>query len=136
MQNLCQIKAIAINFSQHYNRLRVLHKGFSIMSNEKNSRKDDKNNSNDGLSPDYAIALGYDPDKHNAPVVMAKGQGFVAEKIIQIALDQGIEIRQDSDLVQILKAVDIDSEIPLEAFSAVAEIISYIYQVNNKTIPE
>lgn len=106
------------------------------MSDEKNSRKDDKNNSNDGLSPDYAIALGYNPDKNNAPVVMAKGQGFVAEKIIQIALDQGIEIRQDSDLVQILKAVDIDSEIPLEAFSAVAEIISYIYQVNNKTIPE
>lgn len=106
------------------------------MSEEKNSRKDDKNNSYDGLSPDYAIALGYNPDKNNAPVVIAKGQGFVAEKIIQIALDQGIEIRQDSDLVQILKAVDIDSEIPLEAFSAVAEIISYIYQVNNKTIPE
>ena len=47
---------------------------------------------------------------------------------MQIALDEGIEIHQDADLVQILKAVDIDSEIPLEAFGAVAEIISYIYK--------
>ena len=84
------------------------------------------------MSTDYAVALGYDMEKHNAPKVLAKGQGHVAEKIIQIALDQGIEIRQDADLVQILKAVDIDSEIPIEAFSAVAEIISYIYQQNGK----
>ena len=73
-------------------------------------------------------------EKQNAPKVLAKGQGHVAEKIIQIAIDQGIEIRQDADLVQILKAVDIDSEIPIEAFSAVAEIISYIYRENGKII--
>ena len=70
------------------------------------------------------------------PTVLAKGQGQIAEKIIQIALDEGIEIHRDADLIQILKAVDIDSEIPLEAFAAVAEIISYIYQANNKTLPE
>ena len=45
-------------------------------------------------------------------------------------------IRRDADLVQILKAVDIDEEIPVEAFAAVAEIISYVYQVNNKQLPE
>ena len=89
-------------------------------------------NADSDLSPDYAIALGYDMDKQNAPMVVAKGQGHIAKKIIQIALDEGIEIHQDADLVQILKAVDIDSEIPLEAFGAVAEIISYIYKANGK----
>ena len=106
------------------------------MSEEDNNRNNSKNNDTFGFSPDYAVALGYDITKDRAPKVLAKGQGHVAEKIIQIAIDEGIEIHQDSDLLQILKAVDIDSEIPLEAFSAVAEIISYIYQVNNKAIPD
>lgn len=101
------------------------------------SSNDDKHfttnyNQDDSLSPDYAVALGYDSDKDNAPIVVAKGQGYIAKKIVQIALDEGIEIRQDADLLQILKAVDIDEEIPLEAFGAVAEIISYIYKANGK----
>ena len=91
-------------------------------------------NQENSLSTDYAVALGYEPEKDKAPKVLAKGQGHVAQKIIQIAIDEGIEIRQDADLLQILKAVDIDSEIPIEAFSAVAEIISYIYKENSKKI--
>ncbi len=91
-------------------------------------------NQENSLSTDYAVALGYEPEKDNAPKVLAKGQGHVAQKIIQIAIDEGIEIRKDADLLQILKAVDIDSEIPIEAFSAVAEIISYIYKQNGKEI--
>ena len=91
-------------------------------------------NQENSLSTDYAVALGYEPEKDNAPKVLAKGQGHVAEKIIQIALDEGIEIRQDADLLQILKAVDIDSEIPMGAFAAVAEIISYIYKQNGKEL--
>lgn len=90
------------------------------------------NNQDDAFSTSYAVALGYEPSKENAPKVLAKGQGHVAEKIIQIALDEGIEIRQDEDLLQILKAVDIDSEIPMEAFAAVAEIISFIYRANSQ----
>ena len=93
-------------------------------------------NQENSLSTDYAVALGYEPEKDNAPKVLAKGQGPVAQKIIQIAIDEGIEIRKDADLLQILKAVDIDSEIPIEAFSAVAEIISYIYQQNGKKLPD
>lgn len=91
-------------------------------------------NQENSLSTDYAVALGYEPEKDKAPKVLAKGQGQIAKKIIQIAIDEGIEIRKDADLLQILKAVDIDSEIPIEAFSAVAEIISYIYQQNGKEI--
>ena len=106
------------------------------MSEQDDSRKQNKDNGADALSTDYAVALGYDHTKQAAPKVLAKGQGPIAQKIVQIAIDDGIEIRRDADLVQILKAVDIDEEIPVEAFAAVAEIISYVYQVNNKQLPE
>lgn len=102
------------------------------MSEQDSNKKKPNDNTDLGFSPDYAVALGYDMEKNAAPKVLAKGQGHVAEKIIQIALDEGIEIHRDADLLQILKAVDIDSEIPVEAFSAVAEIISYIYRQNGK----
>ena len=106
------------------------------MSVEDNKRKIAPDNQDLDLSTGYAVALGYDQAQHSAPTVLAKGQGHIAEKIIQIAIDQGIEIRQDSDLLQILKAVDIDEEIPVEAFAAVAEIISFIYQQNGKKLQD
>ncbi|MBR2922514.1 MAG: EscU/YscU/HrcU family type III secretion system export apparatus switch protein [Alphaproteobacteria bacterium] len=97
----------------------------TIFDNENNG---DANFSTD--KDDYAVALGYDKNKDNAPVVLAKGAGEIAQKIIKLAEENGIEIRKDADLLQILKAVDINEEIPVEAFAAVAEIISYIYQKN------
>ena len=98
-----------------------------------NTISDNENNGDTNFSTskdDYAVALGYDQNKDNAPVVLAKGAGEIAQKIIKIAEENGIEIRKDADLLQILKAVDINEEIPVEAFAAVAEIISYIYQKN------
>ena len=98
-----------------------------------NTISDNENNGDANFSTskdDYAVALGYDQNKDNAPVVLAKGVGEIAQKIIKIAEENGIEIRKDADLLQILKAVDINEEIPVEAFAAVAEIISYIYQKN------
>ena len=100
------------------------------MSDSDNNKSKEKNKNGKKFSPAYAVALGYDKEKDNAPKVLAKGQDRVAEKIIQIALSEGIEIRQDADLIEILKAVDIDEEIPTEAFAAVAEILSYIYKMN------
>lgn len=103
------------------------------MSDHNDSQNSQKNNAGaDFSTADYAIALKYDKGKHDAPVVSAKGQGHIAAKIIDLALENDIEIRQDADLVQMLKAVDIDEEIPLEAFAAVAEILSYIYAQNGK----
>lgn len=104
------------------------------MSEKDNSRKKMELNADFELSSKYAVALGYDSQTNNAPIVLAKGQGQIAEKIIQIAIDNNIEIRKDEDLLQILKAVDINEEIPVEAFAAVAEIISYIYQQNGKEL--
>lgn len=103
------------------------------MSTSDNNTSASKHNAASAFSTgesDYAIALGYDQQKNNAPVVLAKGQGEIAARIIALAEENGIEIHQDADLLQILKAVDINQEIPVEAFAAVAEIISYIYRKN------
>jgi flagellar biosynthesis protein len=77
-----------------------------------------------------AVALRYAHGRDNAPILSAKGAGSVAEQILQVAFANGIKVRKDTDLAEILMAVDVDSEIPLEAFAAVAEILNYIYRIN------
>ncbi len=77
-----------------------------------------------------AVALKYSQENDNAPKVVAKGKGYIADKIKELAIGNDIPIKEDSDLVQILEAIDLNSEIPIEAFSAVAEILSYIYKQN------
>ena len=79
-----------------------------------------------------AVALTYEPEKHDAPRVSAKGKGLIAEAIIELAKKHNIEIRQDADLAQLLSKLEIDMPIPLEAYAAVAEIISYIYRANDR----
>ena len=64
-----------------------------------------------------------------APRVVAKGEGAIAEQILAIAFDRDIKVRSDADLAEILSAVEVDSEIPLEALAAVAEILTYVYRV-------
>ncbi|HEX2113644.1 MAG TPA: EscU/YscU/HrcU family type III secretion system export apparatus switch protein [Alphaproteobacteria bacterium] len=75
-----------------------------------------------------AVALRYSGAAEDAPRVVAKGEGSIAEQIIALAKARGIEIRQDADLVNLLAAVPLDAPIPLEAYVAVAEILSYIYR--------
>jgi len=81
-----------------------------------------------------AVALEEQPDQA-APKVVASGRGFVAEQILQVAFANGVKVREDADLVEILTAVDVDSEIPTEAFAAVAEILAYVYRANGQTPP-
>lgn len=77
-----------------------------------------------------AVALTYDEETATVPRVTATGYGHVAEKILDLAFAAGVKVRQDADLAEILAAIDLDSEIPPEAFAAVAEILSYIYELN------
>ncbi len=77
-----------------------------------------------------AIAVRHEPESGSAPRVVAKGKGAVAEQILEIAFAHGVKVRQDADLIDILSAVELDSEIPLEAFAAVAEILAYVYRAN------
>jgi len=79
-------------------------------------------------SRDIAVALGHDPASRDLPRVVASGKGAVARQILEIAFARGIKVREDSDLAEVLAAVEIDSEIPLAAFAAVAEILSYVYR--------
>ena len=66
----------------------------------------------------------------NRPRIVAKGAGGVAEQILQIAWANDVKVREDADLVEVLGALDVDSDIPIEAFAAVAEILSYVYRAN------
>ena len=77
-----------------------------------------------------AVALSYDIGGADAPKVVAGGRGAVAEQILNIAFAQGVKVREDKDLANLLSTIDIDSEIPLEAFAAVAEILAYVYKAN------
>jgi flagellar biosynthesis protein len=77
-----------------------------------------------------AVALEYDTESECAPKVVAGGRGKVAEQILQIAFDRGIKVREDADLAEMLSAIDVNSEIPIEAFAAVAEILTYVYRAN------
>lgn len=79
-----------------------------------------------------AVALGYKREEDAAPRVLAGGRGAIAEQILDIAFAHGIKVREDANLAQLLSAVDIDSDIPAEAFAAVAEILVYVYRANGR----
>lgn len=82
-----------------------------------------------------AIALSHDIGADQAPTVVAKGYGAVAEQILRIAFDNDIKVRTDPDLAQILEVVEVDCEIPVQAFAAVAEILTYVYRMNGALPP-
>jgi flagellar biosynthesis protein len=69
------------------------------------------------------------------PVVTAAGRGKIADQILQLAFENGIRVRQDSALAEMLAALELDSPVPAEALSAVAEILSYVYQANGLPNP-
>lgn len=82
-----------------------------------------------------AIALQDRTEKGEVPVIKAAGRGKIAEKILQLAFENDIKVREDSALAEMLAKVELDSPIPSEAFMAVAEILSYIYRANGKPNP-
>jgi len=82
------------------------------------------------------VALAYAPEVADAPRVVAAGHGALAEAILQAAFAAGVKVRADADLAEILSAVDVDSVIPVEAFAAVAEILTYVYRANAAMRPE
>ena len=74
-----------------------------------------------------AVALEW-RDYKNTPEISATGTGVLADRILQIAYENHIPVRSDSDLVEILGQLDIDSPIPTEAFEVVAHILEVLYQ--------
>ncbi|MEX0582822.1 MAG: EscU/YscU/HrcU family type III secretion system export apparatus switch protein [Sneathiella sp.] len=75
-----------------------------------------------------AVALSYGDSPDTLARVTASGKGEIAEQILQLAFARGVKVRTDSDLAQILAEIEVDCPIPLEAFAAVSEILSYLYR--------
>lgn len=82
-----------------------------------------------------AVALKYDIDTMDAPVVVAKGEGFIAEKIKEAAREFNIEIVENKPLARALNALtEVGDEIPPELYQAVAEVLAYVYQHSGKKV--
>jgi flagellar biosynthesis protein len=80
-----------------------------------------------------AAALRYDTKKENAPRMVAKGDGKVADNIIKIAELNNLPIKKDEDLIELLSKVELDKEVPEALYKVVAELFSFVYKVTRKT---
>lgn len=80
-----------------------------------------------------AIALKYDENSGNAPIVIGKGADHIALKIKEIARENNVPIMEDKELARLMyETIDIDREIPIELYNAVAEILAMVYKLRNK----
>lgn len=80
--------------------------------------------------PKRAVALKYDSNKNNAPVVVAAGSGYIADKVVEIAEESGVPVYKDDSLAVLLSQLDMGSEIPEALFSSIVDI--YVYFLNFK----
>lgn len=100
------------------------------------ARSDGAGPAKDSVREAVAVALKYAPENAlSAPKVVASGRGALAEQILDLAFQHGVRVREDADLAEILGALDLDQEIPVEAFIAVAEILRYVYAANGTAPP-
>jgi flagellar biosynthesis protein len=83
-----------------------------------------------------AVALRYDAEKSNAPRVVAKGSGRLAERIRELAEEHGVAIHEDPNLVEALAQLDLDRDIPEDLYRAVAEVLAFVYQMNQRMAPK
>ena len=77
-----------------------------------------------------AVALKYNTSKDKAPVVIASGSGYIADKVVEIAEKNGVPVYRDASLSVMLSQLEIGSEIPEELFSSIVDI--YVYFLNFK----
>ncbi|MDQ1256529.1 MAG: flagellar biosynthesis protein, partial [Candidatus Hydrogenedentes bacterium] len=78
------------------------------------------------------VALHYDVQQDQAPRVVAKGAGYVAERILEIAREHSIHVHEDPDMVAVLSKLDIDAPIPENLYRAVAEVLAFVYRINQR----
>ncbi|MBY6036110.1 EscU/YscU/HrcU family type III secretion system export apparatus switch protein [Fictibacillus nanhaiensis] len=79
-----------------------------------------------------AVALKYDPLESGSPVVVGKGRGETAEKIVQLASEHNIPVQEDPSLVQLLSKLEIQESIPEELYEVVAELFAFIYKLDKE----
>lgn len=86
--------------------------------------------------PTRAVGLRYDATADEAPRVVARGTGAVAERILEAARAAGVPVREDPDLVALLAASELGEEIPVEVYGAVAGLLTFLYRVNASLPPD
>ncbi len=81
----------------------------------------------------FAVAIKYDPEVSKAPIVIAKGEDYLAQKIKEVAREHSVEIVENKPLARMLYAnVEIGAEIPPELYQAVAEVLAFVYHLKGK----
>ena len=85
---------------------------------------------NDNSESHKAVSLQYKKGKNTAPKVTAKGQGWMADRIIKMAQENNIPIREDKDLLHLLSEIDVGQEVPESLYKVVAELLAWVYQLN------
>ncbi|WP_027414579.1 EscU/YscU/HrcU family type III secretion system export apparatus switch protein [Aneurinibacillus terranovensis] len=79
-----------------------------------------------------AVALRYDPGQADAPVVVAKGKGLIADSILEKAREHHVPIQEDPSLVEVLGKLELNEQIPAELYQVVAEILAFVYQTDRR----
>jgi flagellar biosynthesis protein len=82
-----------------------------------------------------AVALAYREDE-GAPRVVAKGRGLLAQTILERAKEAGVYVHESPELVALLMQVDLDSRIPPQLYVAVAELLAWLYRIEQGELPK
>ena len=80
--------------------------------------------------PKTAIALRYDVEGDKAPLILATGRGQVADEILRLAEDNKIPLYEDPELAKLLSKLELDTEIPPELYTLVAEVLFFVYKLD------
>ena len=79
-----------------------------------------------------AVAIRYDRERENAPRVVAKGRGVIAQQLMAIAKKHAVPVYQNQTVTQLLMAVELDREIPPELYQAVANVLASVYRLDGR----
>ncbi len=79
-----------------------------------------------------AVGLQYDKKDNPTPIVNSKGIGEVAQKILEVAKENNVPIYQDTDLIDLLMVLELNQQIPIELYKAVAEVLAFVYKLNKQ----
>ncbi len=79
-----------------------------------------------------AVALSYDEQKNAAPVIVASGSGYVADKIVEVADANGVPVYEDNSLATLLTQLDLGCEVPEELYQAVVDIYAYFLKFDGR----
>jgi len=86
----------------------------------------------DDIKSRQAAALKYDPETADAPYVVAMGKGYIAERIIETAREEGVQIVRDDKLSHMLQKLSVGDEIPEELYQVVAEVLVFVSNMDEK----